>query len=216
MHYELEKVQVIDSCNILLKYDENNKDIYTNKYFKVLFNDGVSIINDFLKLNNMKNIIVKIEPKERSFDGYCGWQDFNTNIVHIIIEKCARINLMYSYPNFTSNRTPQGVLIHEFGHLITAPKYRPWNGSNKTIKDKVKEKCISSYAPNSNEWVAEQLKLFITNPDLLKILRPKTYNEFSKYWKPLNRGLYKEVLKYPLGYIPERIEKRLEAKLDKI
>lgn len=216
MHYELEKVTVIDSNNILNKYDSDNKEYYTKRYFRVLFNDGVNLINEFLKLNNLGNIIIFINSPKRSSNSFCGWYEFDTNELHIILDSCARMNPMYSYPNFTSNRTPQGVLVHEFGHYLSSNKYKPYKYSNSTIKNRIQEKCITSYCPNSDEWMAEMLKLFITNPDLLKNIRPNTYKEFIKYWKPLNRGMYKEVLNYPLGNIPDRIQKRLDSKLKEV
>lgn len=216
MHYELDKVQVIDSDNLLSKFDPNNNDYYTNKYFRVLFNDGVNIIDDFLKLNNMRDLIVKVEPKCKSFRGCCGWYEFDTDVIHIIIEKCARLNPMYSYPNFTSNRTPQGVLLHEFGHFLTSPKNKPYKYTNAFIKRKINENCITSYAPNANEWIAEMLKLYLSNPDLLKHIRPNTYNEFINYWAPLDRGNYINLLKYPLGFVPDKIQSRLNSKLNNI
>jgi hypothetical protein len=46
-----------------------------------------------------------------------------------------------------------------------------------------KEAPISGYAPNVNEWFAEIFRLFVTNPDLLRLLRPKMYERLKDRFK---------------------------------
>lgn len=208
MHYELEKVYVIDSGDILNNYNEYNKDIYKNTFRRVLFNSGINLINEFSLLNDIPKVTVKVQ--EDSGEGLKGYYYDNSSTLYILLENCSRINPMYSFPGFTSNATAQGVVVHEYGHYLTSGKFKPFKESLKSVKKRINEPCITSYCSNTKEWFAEQLKLFITNPELLKLIRPNTYKEFCKYWKPLDKGTYMEVLSEFVDEIPDRILHRLE------
>lgn len=208
MHYELEKVYVIDSGDILNKYNEDNKDIYKNAFRRVLFNSGINLINEFSLLNDIPKVAVRVKGNiDKRLKGY--YYD-NDSTIHVILENCSRINPMYSFPGFTSNATAQGVVVHEYGHYLTSSRFKLFKESLNAIKKRINESCITSYCPDTKEWFAEQLKLFITNPDLLKLIRPNTYKEFCKYWKPLDKGTYMEVLSEFVDEIPDRILHRLE------
>lgn len=41
---------------------------------------------------------------------------------------------------------------------------------------------ISGYADNVLEWFAELFRLFVTNPDLLRVLRPNVYAKMKELW----------------------------------
>lgn len=48
-----------------------------------------------------------------------------------------------------------------------------------------KEKPLTNYCPNDNEWFAELFRLFVTNPDLLSRVRKKIYPKFLERWPNL-------------------------------
>lgn len=176
--------------------------IYSNESKSILVENGLKLVHEFCILNNIKNPIIKITTIKSM--RACG--TYNGKLIKVDLSKCAKPSQLYSYPNLHSNRTPQGVITHEFGHYLadvlgisgrTLLKYRK----------EINEKPISSYAPNSSEWFAEIIKLYLTNPDLLKLGRPKTYNWLYEdlKLKPINRGSYLEVLKEFDNNISERL-----------
>lgn len=121
------------------------------------------------------------EAKKIKAVGTCGY--YRQNNIHVSIPACAFGNPNYSWPGFISDRTPYGVIQHELGHHVDEVRsglnvYR--NKSGDFFSDRIRkisgEKPITSYAPNTMEWFAEIFRLFVTNPDLLSIIRPKAYN----------------------------------------
>lgn len=69
--------------------------------------------------------------------------------------------------------------------------------------------AITSYAPNAMEWFAEIFRLFVTNPDLLKLIRPKAYKAIlDSGLKPSTDMVYQEVLEQFKA--PPKIYERLE------
>jgi hypothetical protein len=53
------------------------------------------------------------------------------------------------------------------------------------LRARTREERVSSYCPNDAEWFAEIFRVFVTNPDLLCRLRPKTYVELAKLFTPV-------------------------------
>lgn len=72
----------------------------------------------------------------------------------------------WSFPGWKADRTIAGVLAHETGHhvdsLFDHPRLTGWT----------KEPKVSGYEPDRRERFAEAFKLFVTNPDLLRVGRP--------------------------------------------
>lgn len=57
------------------------------------------------------------------------------------------------------------------------------------------EEPITSYSPNVQEWFAEMFRLFVTNPDLLMMIRPMTYRDFIERWpNKAEKRAWREVL----------------------
>lgn len=120
------------------------------------------------------------EAKKIKAVATCGY--YRRGHIHVSIPACAHKNPGYSWPGFISDRTPYGVIQHELGHHIDQVKsgldvYRNRSGRffSDTIRAISKEPPITSYAPDTMEWFAEIFRLFVTNPDLLKRIRPKAY-----------------------------------------
>lgn len=100
-----------------------------------------------------------------------------------------------------------GIVCHEFGHYL----------HDKLTDCKLilpKEKQITSYEPDYHERFAESIKLFITNPDLLKQYDPKRYDVIVNKLnlKPIINKSYIDVFKeHNMNEIYyERAKKRIE------
>jgi len=81
----------------------------------------------------------------------------------------------WSYPGYKADRTASGVCAHETGHHLQYIL--------KIRKPIMKGPVITSYEPTCNEAFAETARLFITNPDLLRVGRPLRWEYFVKELK---------------------------------
>lgn len=116
--------------------------------------------------------------------------------IMICLPYCARpcgelVSRAWSWPGYKTDRTVFGVIAHELGHhfdfefsrrqdLMT----RSYGGElSEILREDVKESPLSGYCPNDNEWFAEMFRLFVTNPALLSILKPRTFACFSRRWR---------------------------------
>lgn len=97
-----------------------------------------------------------------------------------------------NYPGYFTNKTISGVMYHEFGHYLQfalAIRYKVYmmlNGKaelNCVYNSKTdlpvmpnRNPKITNYEPDKYESFAETIKLFMTNPDLLKQYNPERYN----------------------------------------
>ena len=207
MNYNYEKLIIKDKFNTLLEYPESHQSIYTNMGKGLLFKSGINILNDFAVLNNVPITTIELRKWQTNYKGY---YISSSNKIYINLSKCSRANPMYSFPGFTSNATAQGVVVHEYGHYINDKILSKLEHSLLYYKNKINEKCVTSYCPDVDEYFAEQLKVFIINPDLLKVFWPNTYNFLSSILQPLNRGSYLHVLHEFVDEIPEKIYKRIE------
>lgn len=99
-----------------------------------------------------------------------------------------------SYMDFT----PLGVFCHEVGHhvdYVLHPKaYSMQNGFEEIVDN---EEEISTVEANVPESFAEAIRLFVTNPDLLRQGRPERYEYLTKGMglKPLHSHGWKRVLR---------------------
>lgn len=135
-----------------------------------LISEALDILNKFCEINNIPMPKVSlIEDKTKRYCGY--YEHYSSNIV-VFTNKCATpaINpgFKWSYPHYFVDKTILGVTCHEFGHYVHEYLGHPNMGKlgNK----------ITGYEPNMFERFAESIKLFLTNPDLLKQYNPKRYD----------------------------------------
>ncbi len=148
---------------------------------------GIDLVNKFCQINGFDKPKINLYWNAR-YDRSkpCGWYSSKTNDITIMPNRCARPNPQWSWPSFTSDRTPYGVVAHEFGHYVEDNLSVDIMGIRSLVSYCHKysdEPPITSYAPNNDEWFAEMFKLFLTNPDLLRLIRPKTYNIFVGKFK---------------------------------
>jgi len=160
----------------------------TEKTIKeILFDKSLFLLNKFCEINNINPPSIKLIDSFTK--GNCGQYFPKRNHISLALKKCAHIGTIgrkWSYPGHVIDRTPYGVLQHEFGHHIDH-KFR-------LFKYQI-EKPITSYAPNRGEWFAEMFRLFQTNPDLLSKIRPKTHKILISNFKPVIKSSWREILK---------------------
>jgi len=157
-----------------------------------MFHAGVSLAERFCKFNGISMPgVERLNPSQREYHlGTCAY--YRPYIIHIMVEKCAHRGLggrAWSWPGYVIDRTPYGVIQHELGHHVDT--IRTGQVSRENLMDKLFSKQIwevSREAPLTGylgtdkeaptfymEWFAENFRLFVTNPDLSKKLRPKFY-----------------------------------------
>ena len=151
--------------------------------------------------------------KDWKFDA-CAY--YRKDVTAICVSRCAAIGvagMAWSYPGYTVDRTPYGVLQHELGHhadYVKSTKRGPYYGDfSVMLRAAVDEKPITSYCPNDAEWFAEMFRLFVTNPDLLAKLRPATHANLRERFTPIFNDSWRD----RLTAAPERTIAVIERKL---
>jgi len=179
---------------------------------------GQDLIEEFCQINNMScPSIEKTHIDDWRF-GVCAYYRYHT--IHVCPAKCANIGFAaraWSFPGYVIDRTPYGVLAHELGHAIdfglgkTQDRYH--SEFSVGLRAKSGERKLTGYCPNDAEWFAEMFRLFVTNPDLLNHLRPKTYYLIRSHdLKPVeNRPWYKVLKEAPERTI-NQAAKKIEGK----
>lgn len=146
---------------------------------------------------------------------------YRNNIINICPRLCASPGYggkQWSWPGGPIDRTPYGVIQHEFGHHVDIwsstrrTRDRYFGDFSKKAREFVKEEPLTNYCPNDAEWFAEMFRLFMTNPDLLGLLRPGTYSYLRKHFVPVINKPWKEVL----SDAPERTLKMVINKITKV
>lgn len=151
---------------------------------------GMQRVYRWCKLNRIEPPKIHTPPGQPRVASCAYYRDGH---IWIYPEACARLGrggLAWSWPGYVVDRTPFGVLAHELGHHVDQTKYHgvPRGQFSSWIRLKsAHEPPITTYAPDDTEWFAEMFRLFVTNPQLLKLIRPKTYHLMRLRWKVLHR-----------------------------
>lgn len=166
-------------------------------------------MSKFCKLNGIDPPMVTEVPKSEWWFDACAYYRPDQGIV-ICTELCAKSGgeertRNWNWPGNTTDRTPYGVIAHELGHHVDRlsgnTKYAYASDFSELIKEKSGEAPLTSYAPNPAEWFAEHFRLFVTNPDFLRLVRPKTYALFFAHWNPATTRTWSDELGL---YVPDR------------
>lgn len=148
-----------------------------------LLEQGRALILRWCRLNQVIPPVVRIYEEGRPQFSTCAY--YRDSVIHIWPRACASIGLAgpaWSYPGYSVDRTPYGVLAHELGHhvdLAHGTKEGTWA---RELRKNTDEAPLTNYCPNTNEWFAELFRLFVTNPTLLRELRPRVWKEFVARW----------------------------------
>lgn len=154
-------------------------------------------VKKFVELNKTKSVEI-LEESSRHW-GTCAF--YRRGKIHIDIKACAAIGTAgrsWSFPGHIIDRTPFGVLAHELGHHVDEAYGTPHGTMgglySHLLFTKTKEDAITTYAPNVQEWFAEIFRLFITNPDLLRLIRPRMHGELSERFTPVETRPWDEII----------------------
>lgn len=201
----------------------------------MVYYGSTKLRDEFCSLNDLEGVptpTVSVSTKRDSWKfSVCAYYRPHTGIV-MCLDMCAKLagperSRNWNWPGSTTDRTPVGVIAHELGHHYDYHKSEPsrrgayWGNFSTMICQSTDEKPITSYAENNAEIFAEWFRLFVTNPPLLKILRPKVYRALlAAGLKPLfvedhGRTLtWQECLRAnSLVNVPERIVTNLDKKV---
>ena len=131
-----------------------------------LFNTANELVSEFLTVNpQIPKPSICINNKMNMYGQAKG------KIVIINLQKCrtsVRVpGYSWSFSGYKADLTPIGVLTHEMGHV--AHNFIGKQYSAPVTKLRKLEPQVSSYEPNCSETIAEATKLFISNPNLLKL-----------------------------------------------
>ena len=116
----------------------------------------------------------------------------------------------WSFPGHKSDRTAAGVVCHETGHhaYFNCKLPRGWREVVAATRP------ITSYEPSAGEAYAESLRLFILNPDLLRLGRPERYKYITEYHglRPVVTLEWRAVLEHAPEHILAAAEKFASGK----
>jgi hypothetical protein len=112
---------------------------------------------------------------------------------------CARppsIDPKLTWPGWIEDFTVLGALCHELAHHVQ--NLRGWKRVGRIMYNSyMQESPVSKYAKQSrSEDFAECLRLFITNPDLLRVICPMRHELFTETLKyqPTEKRTWREIL----------------------
>lgn len=101
-------------------------------------------------------------------------------------------------PGSFEDYTPLGVFCHEVGHHVDFTLHRRGHSARSELFLSVvdEEEEVSGFEYNVQESFAEAIRLFITNPTLLRVGRPLRWDYLTKVLrlKPLHAAPWRRVL----------------------
>ena len=182
---------------------------------RLLFERGKAHVASWCALNGVEPPAIVESDDPKTFDTCAYYRD---GVVTICVDACAHVGTVgraWSYPGYVVDRTPYGVLCHELGHhvdeahgreggVVSKPSFlalcagrvEAVPGFYYKAIDRLKDlEPITGYHDNVLEWFAEAFRLFVTNPHLLKNLRPALYDAMKDRWtRPAEERTWPEVL----------------------
>lgn len=161
---------------------------------------GLTLIRDFCTANSLELPAVEVIPRKEWPFLPCAY--YRPTFIRICVEKTAHIGTAgraWSYPGYVADRTAYGVLAHELGHHADVTrstiKGAYFGNYSRDMRTATREAQITGYSPNDGEWFAEIFRLFVTNPDLLRRIRPKTFALLRQDFEPVETRDWLDVIK---------------------
>lgn len=169
---------------------------------------ATTYVNDFLALNDMEKpnkLIINDRSHRRAGWRNYGWYRFNDRVLCVNLYSSRpptkTPGFAWSFTGFKADLTAPGILAHEIGHHVhnvieDASRCKP-DEIRRMVKEVVKnERPVSSYEPNHYEVIAEAMRLFILNPELLREGRPWRWSLLTAQFglKPPHVVAWKNVL----------------------
>lgn len=181
-----------------------------------MFINGLAVMTGFCEQNSLPTPTVRQFHRSQWSFGACAY--YRRDVTTICVEKCAAAGTagrQWSFPGYTVDRTPYGVLQHELGHHVDVLRgSKPgayWSEFSAAVRGTTGEKAITSYCPNDAEWFAEMFRVFVTNPDLLRLVRPRTHRELRQCFEPLFTDTWRDRLSGAPDRTITAAERHIEA-----
>jgi hypothetical protein len=176
---------------------------------------GIDLMERFCAANDLQvPPVVATDRRAWNFDACAYYRPIE---IHICPYRCAAIGyagMQWSFPGHSVDRTPYGVIAHELGHhadwVRSDQKGRYFGDFSIAMRKRCAEAPLTSYCPNDAEWFAEMFRLFVTNPDLLSHLRPRTHADLLEHFKPV----FEDAWSQRLHGAPDRTILAIRRKLD--
>jgi hypothetical protein len=189
-----------------------------------LYDAGVELAFKFCTVNRIPPpTITRLNPGDRFYSlGTCAF--YRPTEIRVMVEKCANKGYggrAWSWPGYTVDRTPYGVVQHELGHHVDNHFYKGRDDVfSKRIHELSKERPLTGYLGTDTrsmtffmEWFAENFRLFVTNPDFCNFIRPKFYTALiEEGLKPVVDGAWLDMLNRHGA--TERIIQQAEKKIN--
>ncbi len=167
-----------------------------------LYQRGVDLLTAFRRANPaVAPVEVELDATINASFGVCAY--YRSDVIRIDVRACALIGTAgraWSYPGYTVDRTPYGVLCHEMGHHVDKAHGREPGTLSPAVFEFAGEPAISSYPDEYtgtmriNEWYAEAFRVFLTNPDLLRLVRPRTFEALRDTLTPVETRTWDQVI----------------------
>lgn len=177
---------------------------------KHAFFEGVDLCRKFCEANAIDDPTYKISERIGDYGQY------GQGTIVVNVNRCrppSVSNYSWSWPGYSADLTPLGVVTHELGH-----HWHFWYGVRditRDWKDTIKgqrEKPVSSYGAScTHEDIAEAFKLFVNNPTLLQELWPVRYELFRSYLEPVVTTHWRAILADSPRHI-KVVERKLSMK----
>lgn len=167
-----------------------------------LLQGGIELVKRFCAANGWTVPTIDV-LRDRWHVRHCAYYRADRIVIHP--PSCAHIGTggqAWSFPGYVIDRTPYGVMAHELGHhadVVTGTALDLATlaySSEFSTAARVKsgEEKLTNYCPNDAEWFAELFRLFVTNPDLLRVIRPRTHALFCEHYQPVELRPWRDVL----------------------
>lgn len=182
-----------------------------------LLNSGLNLMGEFCHANKLDAPGVHVRQRsDWRIASACAY--YRPVAIAICPARCSAIGTAHrawSYPGYVIDKTPYGVIQHELGHHVdhTLSERKGSYGGDFSIKLRQLsgEPKLTNYCPNDWEWFAEMFRLFVTNSDLLKALRPRLFEQLRERFKPVVDQPWREVLKDAPDRTIAMAQKKVEA-----
>lgn len=149
-----------------------------------LLKRGIWLAERFCARNKLVMPEIRVIPKADWRFQACAY--YRPAYIAICVEKCAaegKAGRSWSWPGYVVDRTPYGVIQHELGHSVdytfSQSKGAYFGDYSLGMLTATGEPALTGYAPNAAEWFAEIFRLFVTNADLLRRVRPKAFTALA-------------------------------------
>ena len=155
-----------------------------------LFLKGRKLCLEFCKLNGIKPPKIHVIDQDHEKWRIPGRQWYVNKHLSIKILSCDALGYGGSYPGYTIDRTPYGIICHGLG------RHLDWVYSNprKSLTESIIHQGEYEDSINSQAHFAEMFRLFLTNPNLLEQLRPATFGSLKSMFIPVVDHTWEQVL----------------------